>query len=142
MKTPAATIARGTVRRGLTISSPIVDPLSMPPKAKAIVDQKITSLRLMLGTSAAAVIGVADPNRPAATTPNTMRNRSGTHAAAAPTLFSHLPTFSPTRFRSTAIERPTIDTAMKYGPLVESDCHDGPPMNTTLPAAKYKSPGK
>ena len=63
MTTPAARIARGTVRRASTISSPIVDALSTPPNANAIVDQKMTSLRLVLGTSDAAVIGVADPKR-------------------------------------------------------------------------------
>ena len=42
--------------------SPIVEPLSGPPNANAIVDQKITSFKLVLGTKAFASIGVADPN--------------------------------------------------------------------------------
>ena len=61
MKAAAVRIARGTVRLASTISSPIVDALSTPPNANAIVDQKMTSLKPVLGISDAAVIGVADP---------------------------------------------------------------------------------
>ncbi len=61
MNAAAVRIARGTVRLASTISSPIVDALSTPPNANAIVDQKMMSLRPVLGTSDAAVIGVADP---------------------------------------------------------------------------------
>ena len=61
MKTAAVRIARGTVRLASTISSPIVDAFSTPAKAKAIVDQKMTSLRPVLGISELRVMGVADP---------------------------------------------------------------------------------
>src|SRR6059036_3735661 len=100
---PAVRIARGTVRRASWISSPIVDPLSTPPNANAIVDQKITSFSVVLGRSECDVIGVAGPNRTHHTTPNTMRNVAGTQAAIAPALFNHFPTFSPTTFITTAI---------------------------------------
>src|SRR2546428_546902 len=103
MTAPAARIARGTIRRASTISSPIVDPLSTPPNANAIVDQKITSLSVVLGASVLAVIDVADPNRIHDAAPKTMRNVAAAQPARAPALFSHLPTFRPTTFITTAI---------------------------------------
>src|ERR1044072_3416335 len=93
MNAPAANNARGTVRRASSISSPIVDALSTPAYANAIVDQKITSFRLRLGTGDAGVIGVADPNRPQETTPSVIIAVDATHVAIAPTFVSHLPTF-------------------------------------------------
>ena len=111
--TPALRIARGTVRRASSISSPIVDPLSTPPNAKAMVDQKMMSLRCMLGATACAVMGVAEPNRLHATAPSAISSMAGIHPATAPMLASHLPTFNPTTFIATASARPVIDTAMK-----------------------------
>src|SRR5262249_24790168 len=96
MIAPAARIARGTVRLASWISSPIVDPLSGPPNANAIVDQKTTSFRLVLGTNAVALIGVADPKRRHETRPSTISSSAGIQLAIAPRLLSHLPTFSPT----------------------------------------------
>src|SRR3981081_3075888 len=142
MTAPANRIARGTVRRASTISSPIVEALSTPPNAKAIVDQKMTSFRLVLGTIEPSVIGVADPNRNADSTPNAIRKSAGTPAAIAPTLLSHFPTFTPTTFMTTAIARPPSDTAMKYALLVDSACQDGGPMNSAFAAPKYSRPGK
>src|SRR5438552_12719661 len=136
MNAPAASTARGTVRRASWISSPIVDPLSTPPNAKAIVDQKITSFRLVLGTKASGGIGVADPKRLHDTAPRTMSRPAGIQLAIAPTLFSHLPTFRPTTVIMTAIARPVIATAIKYTLLVDQACHDGPPMNSAFAAAK------
>src|SRR5450759_3897221 len=121
MIAPAVRIARGTVRLASLISSPIVDPLSTPPNAKAIVDQKMMSLRCMLGTRAWAVIGVADPKRPHATAPSTISSTAGVQPAIAPTLLSHFPTFNPTTFIVTAIARPVDATAMKYVLLPDSD---------------------
>jgi hypothetical protein len=142
MTAPAARIARGIVRRASLISSPIVDPLSMPPNAKAIVDQKMMSLRFMLGTNACAFIGVADPNRLQATIPSAISSNAGIHPAIAPTLLSHFPTFSPTTFIVTAVARPIVETAMKYRLLDDSDCQAGPPMKSAFAAPKYSSPGK
>src|SRR5204863_8438602 len=95
------------------ISSPIVDPLSTPPNAKAIVDQKMMSLRLVLGKNACAFMDVADPNRPQATTPSAISSSAGVHPAIVPALLSHLPTFSPTTFIVTATVRPLAATRMK-----------------------------
>ena len=142
MTAPAARIARGTVRRASTISSPIVDPLSTPPNANAIVDQKITSLSVVLGASAPSVIGVADPNRIQDTAPKTMRKVPTIQPAVAPALFSHLPTFNPTTFITTASVRPASATAMKYGLRSARNCQRAPPTNSTLAAAKYSRPGK
>ena len=113
MIAPAPRIARGTVRRASSISSPIVDPLSTPPKANAIVDQKMMSLRCMLGTRAWPVIGVANPNRLHATAPSAISTIAGIHPAMAPTLVSHFPTFNPTTFIATVTASPAVDTAMK-----------------------------
>src|SRR5262245_18298739 len=129
-------MARGTVRRGSRISSPIVDPLSTPPNANAMVDQKITSLRFVLGAKAAPSIGVAEPNRLHAITPRPTSSIAGIQLAIAPTLFSHFPTSRPTTLSVTAIASPVIDTAMKYALLPDSVCHDAPPMYSALAAAK------
>ena len=45
-------------------------------------------------------------------------------------------------FMTSAATRPTSDVTMKYVLLDESACHDGPPANNTLPAAKYRRAGK
>src|SRR5260221_1242536 len=142
MSAPPARIARGNVRRASWISSPIVDPLSTPPNANAMVDQKMTSFSPVLGTNAPGAIGVADPKRVHDTRPRMISSATGNHVATAPTLLSHFPTFNPTTFSQTATARPIIETMMKYALLVESDCHDDPPMNNALPAAKYSTPGK
>src|SRR4029453_7707947 len=80
---PAVRIARGIVRRASRISSPIVDPLSTPPNAKAIVDQKITSLRLVLGVIVSSVIGVAALKRIQDTTPIAISSTAAVQPAAA-----------------------------------------------------------
>src|SRR5256885_8943079 len=110
MTTAAVRIARGTVRLASTISSPIVDALSTPAKAKAIVDQKMTSLRPVPGISERMLIGVADPYFIHENNPNASNNAIGIHAATAPTLVNHLPIFRPTTLRTTAAVRPTTDT--------------------------------
>src|SRR5262249_45661726 len=106
----------------------------------AIVDQKIMSLRLMLGMNAAGVIGVAEPNRFQERTPSAISAASGIHAAIAPALCSHLPISRPTMLSATASVSPIIDTSMKYVLLFESACPGAPPMKSALPAAKYRSP--
>src|SRR5579872_4494595 len=140
--TPAATIARGTVRRASSISSPIVDPLSTPTKANAIVDQKITSFRPVPGTNARGGIGVADPNRLHDTAPSPISTRPEVQPEIAPRLFSHFPTLRPTTFMATAIVKPIIENTMKYVPLPDSACHRAPPMNSAFAAAKYSRPGR
>ena len=68
-----------------------------------MVDQKMTSFRLVLGTNASGGIGVADPKRLHETAPSTISTPAGIQLAIAPTLFSHLPTFNPTTFSVTAM---------------------------------------
>ena len=91
----------------------MVEALSTPPNANAIVDQKITSLRSVLGTNEAAGIGVAEPYRDQESHPRTTSAPAGTQLAIAPTLFSHFPTFRPTTLRVTVRTRPAIATAVK-----------------------------
>src|SRR6476660_8732684 len=102
MTTAAATTARGIVRRASLISSPIVDALSTPPKANAIVDQKMTSFKLTLGTSDDAVIAVADPNRAHEMAPIKISALATIHADIPPALLSHFPTSSPITLMDTA----------------------------------------
>src|SRR5438128_12185951 len=101
-----------------------------------MVDQKITSFRLVLGTNALAVIVVAEPCRLHEIDPITIRSPAGVHPASAPTLFNHLPTLSPTTFKVAAISNPIVAAMMKYVLFVESACQDDPPMNNAFPAAK------
>ena len=124
------------MRRASRISSPIVDPLSTPPNANAIVDQKITSFRLVLGTSVCAVIGVAVPNRRHEIAPSSISTSAGIQPARAPTLFNHLPTSSPTMFIAAAIVRPASAKTMKYAGCEASGCQASPPMNNAFAAAK------
>src|SRR2546430_16639600 len=127
MIAPAARIARGIIRRGCSISSPIVDALSTPPNANAIVDQKMTSLRLVFGTNARAGIGVADPKRDHDRMPSTRGNSIGTQLATAPTVFSHVPTFNPTTLSVTARTSPRIATMMEDGLVDDSGCDGAAP---------------
>src|SRR5450830_1478744 len=96
----------------------------------------MTSLRPVLGTNACALIGVAEPKRLQDRAPSTSRSAAGIQPAIAPTLLSHLPMLRPTTFNVTAIVRPASETRMKYVLLVDKNCHDDPPMNSTLAAAK------
>src|SRR5215471_867881 len=89
MRIAAATTARGIVRYASLISSPIADALSTPPYANAIVDQKITSFTLMLGTTEDVVIAVADPKRLQETAPSTISSPATIHAATPPALLNH-----------------------------------------------------
>src|SRR5436190_16834749 len=136
MTAPAINTARGIVRRASWISSPIVDALSTPPKANAMVDQKITSFRPVLGTNVSAVMGVADPKRLHVRVPRVSSAKAGMQLASAPMLFSHLPTLRPTTFSVTARVSPDIATVMKYPLFDDNPCHAGPPMNSALAAAK------
>src|SRR5262245_59175129 len=120
----------------------MIDALSTPPNANAIVDQKITSLTLVDGRKLRALRSVADPNRAHADAPSVSSTTTGIHAATAPTLFSHLLTSSPTMFNAAASTSPASETETKNTWLVESACHDGPPMKSALAAAKYSSDGK
>src|SRR6476620_5587642 len=120
----------------------MVDALSTPPKANAIVDQKITSFRSVLGTNEAAGMGVAEPYRDHESHPRTTSAPAGIQLAIAPTLFSHFPTFRPTTLRVTVRTSPAIATAMKKVLLLDNACHDDPPTNSTLLAAKYSRLGK
>src|SRR5690242_17186791 len=106
MSTAAVITARGTVRGASTISSPIVDALSTPPNANAIVDRNTRSFRLAPGASVAGVNDVADPYRAHEYRPNPHSSTSGIHPLTAPTLLSHLPMSSPMTFSVTAIVRP------------------------------------
>src|SRR5437762_8024323 len=101
-----------------------------------MVDQKITFFKLTLGRNDARSSDVALPNRLQATTPNTISAPVAIHAATAPALFNHFPTFKPRTLSATAKPRPTTAADMKYARLEDHACQDGPPTNRTLPAAK------
>src|SRR5579872_1607595 len=112
-ETAAAITARGMVRRASRISSPIAEPLSRPPNANAMVDQKITSLSDVAGTKERALRDVADPYRSHETTPSTMTAAATIQLATPPMLFNHLPRARLRTFRQTAIARPAIETVRK-----------------------------
>ena len=78
------------------------DAVSHPPNANVSTDQKIMSLKCVLGIMECSVNEVADPKRCHATKPITMTIPTGIHIAIAPTLCSHLPISSPTIFNSVA----------------------------------------
>src|ERR1700722_10338907 len=93
---PPKKSARGMVRRGLSISSPMNEPVSQPPKAKKMVDQKMAFLRDRCGVKAEAVKWVAGPKRAAETAASTTRMRMGSQLPVEQTLLSHLPASRPT----------------------------------------------
>src|SRR5437763_3584845 len=99
----------------------MIDALSTPPYANAMVDQKMTSLKLVLGMNARAFIGVADPCRTHERRPSAISSSAGTQPASAPALCSHFPTFNPTMLSVTASVRPIIATVMKYVLFDDSD---------------------
>src|SRR5690349_3958213 len=106
--------ARGTVRLASRISAPIIDALSTPPNANAIVDQKITSFNPVAGIKSCGRMGVAVPNRAHRTAPHAIRIVVTVHVATAPALVSHLPTSRPTMFTTSAMARPISDAETKY----------------------------
>src|SRR6266581_3476240 len=99
------------------------DAVSQPPNAKNKSDQKMMSLKWVLGTIEWRVNVVADPNRCQAMKPITITMAAGTHMATAPTLCSHLPTSSPTKFISVAAARVTNEKMMKNVGLAERCLH-------------------
>src|SRR3974377_1238064 len=113
MTAAAVKIALGRVRRASTSPSPVVEALSTPANANAIVDQKMTSFRPVLGSSDCALIGVADPYFIQEYDPNAISSDTGTQPARALVLVLHLPTSRPTMFRPTATARPRNDTTRK-----------------------------
>src|SRR5215467_14268822 len=81
-------------RRVFLTSSAMNDAVSQPPKANVNVDQKIRSLKCVLGISAPALNEVADPKRLKAIKPITRMMTTGSHMASPPTLLSHLLRYS------------------------------------------------
>ena len=73
----------------------------------------MTSFRLVLGTRVSALMGVAEPKRLQDTAPSSNSSAAAIHPAAAPTLFSHFPTSSPTTCIVTVIVKPIIAKTMK-----------------------------
>ena len=91
------------------ISSPMKEAVSQPPKAKVNDDQKIMSLKRVLGIMLVALKEVADPKRCHAMTPMPMMITTGNHIATAPALCSHLPTSRPTTFRMVTMVKVMIE---------------------------------
>jgi amino acid transporter len=79
----------------------------------AIASWMAAAVLIALGAVAWLRFGSATPIDAHTVVPSTMRTAAGIQLAIAPTLFSHLPTFRPTKFIVTAMVRPVIDTAMK-----------------------------
>src|SRR3984957_15553809 len=88
------------VRRGLSISSPMNEPASQPPKAKKIVDQKMAFFKLGRGMSSWKAKLVADPKWAQETTARTISSEMGMMLPRVQTLLSHLPAFTHTTFMS------------------------------------------
>src|SRR5579871_5164632 len=114
---------------------------SGPVHAKAMTDQKMTSLSAIPGRSDCAVSGVAGPNFHHASNPTPTSSSVTVQRLIAPALFSHFPTSRPKTFSSVAMVSPASATVMKY----HGDDASAPPLPATksaFPAAKYSSAGK
>ena len=108
------TIARGMLRRGSTISSPMNEPASSPVKANAMVDQKTISLRPVAAGARMRVIGVAEPYSHAGNDAHDDEQQHGTPGAdGSRRLASHLPTSRPTMFIPAAMRQADDATTMK-----------------------------
>src|ERR1700681_4951455 len=119
-----------------------MDALSAPLSENAIVDQKMMSLRWVLGTSDPSVIGVADPNRWSATDASATRMTAGSHSATAPTLCSHFAMSRPRTLRPTASASPAHDATTKYTGSLASAAPCAPARKSALAAVKYNRLGK
>src|SRR5437867_1785764 len=104
-----------------------MEALSSPLNENVMVDQKMMSLRWVLGTRLAPVNAVADPNRAQQTRPRPIRMIVGAQNPIAPRLCSHLPMLRPATLRPTAIASPMREKTMKYGALFPACCQEGPP---------------
>src|SRR5437867_6038088 len=105
-----------------------MEALSSPLNENVMVDQKMMSLRWVLGTRLALVNSVAEPNRTQQTRPRPIRMIVGTQNPIAPRLCSHLPILRPATLRPTAIASPMREKTIKYSGLLAARCQDGPPM--------------
>src|SRR5580704_763300 len=108
------TSARRTVRCGSAISAPIKDAASGPVHAKAIVDQKMISVRCKLGVMPALLKAVADPNFNQVPSPSAASIRPASQREIAPTLLSHLAMAMPRKLSQVASASPDSANAMKY----------------------------
>src|SRR5260370_25242698 len=104
--------AQGTVRRVFLVSTHMKEAVSQPPKAKVKDDQKIMSLKRVLGIMVVALKEVAEPKRCHAMAPMPMMITTGSHIATAPTLCSHLPTLRPTTFMPVLIAKVTNEKSI------------------------------
>ena len=110
---PAITIARGIVRAGSLTERAIMDAVSTPPKANAIVDQNRTSFSASSGMEAGSAKLVALPNRAAPIRPSVIRMSAGIQTPTAPAFCTHFPMRRPATFGRTAMARPAIAAVMK-----------------------------
>src|SRR5580698_1984508 len=138
----ATASARRTVRCGWLISSPMKEAASGPVQAKAIVAQKIRSVRCRLGARPDLLNAVADPNFSQVVTPRNARSRPASQREIAPTLLSHLAMAIPRKFRYVARASPASANAMKYPEEALACALAREETYSALPAAKYRRPGK
>ncbi len=133
---PAISSARGMFLRAFSISSPSIDALSRPLSENAIVDQKMMSLRCVLGTNDFAVNGVADPKSDADAIPMPTSTIAGIQSPSAPRLCSHFPMLSPRMLSPTATPSAINEKMMKYGWLFCSASKRCPKMKSAFAAVK------
>ena len=108
----------------------------MPLSENATVDQKMTSLRCVVGMNEARVSGVADPNRAHTTALNATSATVGNHMPIEPRLCSHLLMFNPMTLSTTASPSPRMDAMTKYDRLSASVCPCAPRRNSAFAAEK------
>src|SRR5580698_405538 len=139
---PAIVRARGMVRRASLISSPINEPVSTPPNAKKIVDQKIAFLKSACGMRLSEEKLVAEPWYFAKIAASISSTETGIHAPREQQLFNHFPCFSPTMFNKVISASHPSAKSMKYVPLLVKCSPRLPIAKRALPAPKYSTAGK
>src|SRR5580658_6769579 len=133
---PETRRAQGMVRRGLSISSAMKEPVSQPLYAKTMVDQKIAFLNEKCGTKAAAVKCVAGPNRMAAAAARATRTRIESQQPVEQMLLSHLPPSSPRMLTMVMTASHTVAKDMKYAGLAARAWPRAPAAKSSEPAPK------
>src|SRR6266702_1268490 len=123
-------MARGKVLRGSFTSSLMAQSSSMPVKANAILDQKL-SLSIFGGQSGKADFQEKCVTLPRCNTryvPMPTSISKGTYVETPPAFCSHLPMFRPTKLKPTATARRPKEAQSRYFGLAASQAYFAPPM--------------
>src|SRR5260370_21566354 len=132
---PPNATAPGSVFRGFSISSPMIDASSSPTSPKQITPNEFSTNRGFAGILKSFQCMLV-PNFAHTITPSPISRNAATQVPIPPIVLSHFPTPSPTTFSTTSRPNSTTDAASANVRLSASPSCPGPSTNTDTPT-KY-----